>query len=1400
MAFAGLKGLKAVPGLFSAIGFALRRIVTPFSLFISAAVLVTGLFKKLLDESPSLRIAFENIGRTIRRGVVPVFETLYDAFVEIGKIVKALIVPAVEGLAEKFGDFLLPILVNLDTFIRGKVIPTIKDWAEWITDTLVPAIGTALTRGLEIAIGALKEFVKFIQVAFNIFARDDFIGGEGWLAEDSFVVDALFRIREAFEEFFAFLKAGFEIITQGGTTLSAEGWLAYDGPVVKGLFAIRKAFKSLYSYLSETFLPFILNNLAPVLAGLGTVGAVTAVSGGNLPLALAAGVGVSAAVALSDEDIRAAFIETIKGAIESARELLGNLFDTVTSAKVITGALRVANKIGEVLGDIVSDRRLVAAVAAIAGFGVLLAGAFVAGFGEGIIKNIPELTKLLTDGLRKGAIAAVKEVASNPALGAVLIGLFAGGLLLRKLSKAGKASGAILADGMRKGATRNLGATGGNVANQFFKGVFGGPSSIRAAATKSGQVYAKQFGRQITQNRELHQALTGRAIKGLNQTYDPATGRLGGIEENVRNLRLSDRAVGKLTAEYGKGAVAAQQFRLGVKNLGKGLRNIRTDTDQARLGAAQLRTSFQLVGAEIGLVAGVAAGAAFVGAFGAQAAFETGASSVDVVSGVGSAIVAGLGASLVAGGPLTPTGAGVGLAVTGVSLLGGAFLASKANAEAFDQSVKELAASLRDLGTIEFGDTLENAVRQKITEAGTGARQVLIDVGFRIDDFTDELEAGSGVEYVANLFEALGPAGKEFATALTEGEITLGRIDDAIKGDKFFDAIDFVAVQEEIKDAGFEVDDFASAFGHAGETIKFVDKTFTELDLQRQEGDIESLSDAIGGTSLNVQTLDGNIARYAAEADIAAQATKAFDDKLTELNEARLEGLRESVNEAKGLLAEAKTAAEEAKTALADYLNGDYTAEGLATVTNQAALDVGQATRQIAEEIDPEQSGLTPAEIAIQLEENRNEGLQAIRDAARDVLTTGYEEFGDDFDPEVALAPLFAVGAEVGEQFGVDAGTAAYLATQEALNLFNSPGGQAALGEVDTTKADFSLKTWRDERAQRLLDAGVAIDPSSLPGLVLEAQGSAEKVATGVAEGYVNTLAGDETAFAATEDWAKGAIAGATGPAAFDTDSPSKTFETIGGFVVDGFIKGLAEKTEDITGAGVLMMEALALGISETGEYLITLDAGTAAGYAFGDGTAKVGVIASIKDRGLQMIQQVKAGMSESGEYLLLLDAGYNAGLAFARGLARSKSFVSAAAASVAQAAVDAVEDTLKINSPSKVFQDLGSSTMEGFAVGIQDSAHMATDAAAAAMQGAADAAVDVVGGEIAVGTDAAFAGAANQARLNSSGTTTLDSRDISTLATAITTASKPPVTIDQTFNEKVDSRAIATDVAWRLS
>jgi len=1351
---AGLFVFRRIPAILGAIAQAVRVVLAPTNLLIAAGVLIAGFFQNLFSRSRSLRDALANLGDALGRVATTIRDIVRDSFDALSGEVSTG-TEIVGGFAEKVVNVVVPALEALTGFIDTKVLPLLRRFAEFMRTTVVPAVGRRIVQGVEIGKAALGKLL-------------DFIRGP---------------VAKVFGEFVNFVRVAFEIITQGGTTLSADGWLGYNGPVVKGLFAIRKLLKQVAEFFRaavtilwkgdeytkgtgwlsedglvirglerirstmESLVDFVGNNLVPTLAGVGGALGVFALSG-SLPLAGLVGLTVGIAAALSKKSIRDALVKNISEGIDRAKDLWDDFIDSGVLEKVGVGVLKVTRKIGEVLGTIVSDPRFIAALGAIAAAAVALAGSFILGLLQGIESNLGDLTRGLIRLLSKAFQFAVSESVKDPKLGALLVGLIAGPLIIRKLVAGAKRTGAITAESFGTGFAANANIAGvGNTTSAFFRTLTGGPAAIQKIGAQAGDTYAKAFATRIRRNNDLIKAIRGTNFQnplGLDPEQG-ARGRFTGrLAPTEANLRKQENELRTLATTYGKASVAGATFRLGLQQIGRSLTTEGRSLTTFKDGLANLGQGLRGASSQLGTSIGIIAGGAFAASFVGQALFDVESTGQQKLQSALGLVAVGAATGSQFGAKGAAVGAGIGALVAAYG-----FLTTKVdeNAEAFkraEEAVGNYAGALGNLKDLRDATDFLPAIGENL------ATTDVFSEGFR-NALKDAPEVAATLDDIGFKFEQV----EDFLNGRTTGGVF------------------FAGVRNQLKGANIEGDQF-------NDTIEFIED---QLGGYRLAFETEaSTRNIFSSTTLSAEETAGAV-------DVAKTATQAFKDKVAELNEARLDGFRSRVDEARTLLDEAGRAADTAKEKLRQFLSGETEEVGFQEQVNNAIIGVGN----IAAGLDGLDLNLVKDKATFD-----NQVLEVQRQVGS-LLADAPE--GTDL--VALLQPLRDSISE--ENLPTELATALQGGIDAALTAAQSQPGQSLFQTLFTQESLEADAAAEVERTKAALATALEQNPLDVPLILAAATQAFEDAGADSSAGYVEGFDTEEMA-AVAKKGADDALAAAR--TALGIASPSLQFEIIGGFATLGFIKGLGNNLDLVEEAGASLKDAAIKGIDpETqGEYLAFLDAGRDSGYAFGDGTANVGVVASLYDRGRQLVKAVLHGIDPEtdGEYLAFFDAGKNAGYAFASGLSRSKEVIAAAGRSAAKAASDAIKSELDINSPSKVMEDLGRGTMAGFAKGITESAALVSDAATGAVQGALDAANSDVNVNFSGGTAQSvasrYSATADTVPYGAANMKAMTDADIQSLARAIAAESKPNVQIDQTFNKPVDSRALATDVAWRLT
>jgi tape measure domain-containing protein len=1137
----GLFALKSIPVVLRALGSAIKFILAPKRLLIAGLILTASYFKKLYDDSKDLRAALVEVGRVVRRIAIVVRDVAVEAFeafaggIQTGggeartfaRTVLETVVPAVEGLA----DFLLT-----------KVLPPIRDFAKFLRTEVIPVLGEAfatavgvarraLTGFANIVGGALGEVVRFARVAYDILvlggtAGGMRAGGGGWLAYDGPIAQGLNSIRNLLSEVVQFFKAAATILWSGEEFTEGTGWLSEDGLVVRGLKNIRSKMEAVVEYIKSDF--------RPVLVGLGAALGVLALSGGSIPLAGLAGLTAGIVTALSNEEVRNALVDNIGKAVDSAKEKLKELFDGDTLKDIGVGALKVANEIGKVLGNIVSDPRLLAGIAAIAAAGAALAASFAVGFVEGLLSNIPEIAKGINAAVTKALVEGLKAAASNPLLAGAGLVLFGSGLFLRGVAKAGRSAVIEFNRAASLGPGNQFRPQAGS-ATSFVRALIGGPDAIAKNVEqqfKEAQAVTIREGQRLQRIAQQVQGSTIRNEKGQFLSPKDTAAIARGYDEMAKAVGSTNLAAGQLKAgigqvanAFGKSQNRLDDFRDGLRSIGQGA-----------------KTAFQ----EYGAKAGIAAGAAFAGAFLAKAAFDVESTGAQKLQGVVGALGAGF--ATLASTKSAPLAAGV----TVVSLLGGAFLASKEKADRLKQAVKELGLELANLDPDEASKKIDDTLLQAFLDVGGETKDLLNDLRIDYLSFSEALQNDDGVAFIARRFEQLGPAGREFGAALREGEITLGRIDNAIRGaSEYRPFFDVGALQGEIRAYGFEVGTFADGMGFLGEQTKLVAGAF--VDAERNARVMNAQFDEVGRTGRGMDYLRERMVITGEATKATEAAAKAYNETLSELNNVRIEGLKIKVDEAKGALDRARDSAKEALQAALDFFTGGSTADTFKVAVDRSTISVASLAAGM--------SGLKDDAPAFQA--SWDTALRNIASEAETVLARGIEDglIFDQVSAAVALQPLIDAIAATG---GPGA-TEALAILQEIIGKFALPDGTNLLkgaiasdGLVD--EADAAVDT-----AISMLETGKDL-PADLFVLNVEAAKTAGlSAAQDIIDGWVEKFAGNTQMQDALAAQGKNIIADFD--VSLGNSSPSKKTAESGKYAIQGFVKGISAGNAQVMNA-----------------------------------------------------------------------------------------------------------------------------------------------------------------------------------------------------------------------------------------
>lgn len=1069
-----LAALRRIPGLFTAIGFAVRRILTPFNLLIGAGILVGGFIQKLIDGSPELQASLRRLGDVVGQ-IAGVFRGFIDTGLGvISSVIDNVVTPAVNTFADVVASVLAPAIERLATFLENNVIPSLVRFAQFVQDTIIPVIRRGLTIAIDFARNAFQTLVSFIQ----------------------------------------------------------EEVVPVVGPILERAVEIgTAAFQKSYDFLSGTVVPFFKDNLTPTLVGVGAALGALALTGGNLPLAGLIGGIAAAATVLRNADIRNALIENIQEGIEEVRRRLGDIFNASTLQKVGVGILKVANKIGRVLGDALSDRRLVATAGAIVAAGVAVAGSFLLGFADGILNNLDDLVALLAETLTKAFTLAVGEVIKDPKLILAIVGIIGSAAVLSRLTIQARRTGQVISQGLSSGLS--AGTISGGGVRGLVSGLFGGPAKIQADAARVGQQISGSIARQIGSDARLITALGGQQPTNLQPGRRLGESFASALPRDIKNLQAYNSEVGKLKANLGQTAVEGTRLRVGLGEAFRGI--VRRDITQVRNGITDIGTALRTTGREVATAAGAVAGGAYMASFAARALLEA--------EDVGGQITGALGLAAVGGGVFAATGsAPLAGAAVGIGVLAAALTAGAKEAKEFEARVNEYAEAIREANdAAEQTEALKNLFGERVQQQSTEVIDALASVGFSYDQFVRAVENGRVEELFGDL------------------SVRADQLRGLIAADQ---APTFI---QKLADDGVGLSDIVRILG------------LLQSEQEAIIGGNERLaaSQALAanqGRNLNY-IAEGQaefFKRSAAASDIAASATQAFKDKLQELNDARIEGLEEKVNIAKGALDEAKTAADEALTAVKNFFNGGAS-DDIANATDEATLGVAGLAESLTTDLT-NAAGVGATELKAKL----NESIRAVKDEATNVLAQGIKDgvVVDAASAAAALQPLLDVAGEKGGE----GGAAATAAIQEVIAAFSLPEGTNLLEGAFDAQAEIEKAQGVVDSAETKLQLGLEIKPTEIPQFVTEALDAFREVGQGGVDGLAEGFSEDEKATNAAKAMAEASLAAAA--EALGVESPSTKFSNLGAFSVEGYAQGIDGASSLASEAATSMANAAAAAVA----------------------------------------------------------------------------------------------------------------------------------------------------------------------------------------------------------------------------
>lgn len=280
---------------------------------------------------------------------------------------------------------------------------------------------------------------------------------------------------------------------------------------------------------------------------------------------------------------------------------------------------------------------------------------------------------------------------------------------------------------------------------------------------------------------------------------------------------------------------------------------------------------------------------------------------------------------------------------------------------------------------------------------------------------------------------------------------------------------------------------------------------------------------------------------------------------------------------------------------------------------------------------------------------------------------------------------------------GVDEGLLQYLAEL-------GPDGAeyvATFNTMTTDELDRANKAWRDSMdlksgVDEEVDSAIQTFVEGISGGKEKMQKAMEDLGINTWDGFKNVIAdkqkeAEESGQELLEAFMKSAEQTA------ETHSPSKRTERLGKYTVEGLKNGIARNTKLATEAAKSMATRTITSVNNT----LKQDKFYQYGQRVPQGLARgisVGKMAPI-NQARSMIESVRIVASRTPS---LYNHGLNLAYGLANGIYAGSSSVVNAVSSMCAAAVNQATADLGIHSPSKVFEELGGYTAEGFGIGYE--------------------------------------------------------------------------------------------------
>lgn len=805
-----LLGAKAAAEALRILATSAQLLLTPFGALVAIFAGLGAAFAVMRTRSEEFRQVTDRLGRLLGTQLGNVWRAIGDA---------------VETVRAAFTEVRAPVTQTADALERAA--GPARTWISEIGTRLGTAIGIAgrfLTDTLIPALAQVAIFIgQRIGPAFR-FLREQLTNFATFVAP--------------------FVEAGFKRIGQG-----------FDFMVERAREVVR-SIRNVASGASSA--------LGPGLAIGGALLGGTAIAG---PVG-----GIVAAIAAAFATLSPRIRESIVTGVTAARNRVVEIFNGIDWNELGKKALRFTNRVGFILGNIITDRRFVAALAGIAAAAALVAVNFVTGFAEGVLDNVGPLLDLGRDIAGK-IVEGIIDFLSSPQNAALALALGAAFLAGNGIRKIGQKVALEFDNGLKTGFA-NTTRKGGTL----LGGLFGGPGAVEADARR---VALRTQTALNTEFRRINQTI--RAAGGI--------GTAAGSFVTQADVNDARKRLKQIEGVLGTTGLAAIRLRGAFSDMFRGLsvgvgtRSISGIFSSLKTGAGDISAALKGQGAAIGSALGVAVLGGFAAAVsGAQAG------SGNTGAGFTGILVSAIGAGLATGSPL------VGAAVGGIGLIAAAitsFQAKAKNTAAAVTRIREALEGLSSLAGRQAASAIQGTISDEFQKEAQATRQAFIDIGLTAENAATE-------------FVRLGSSGSEAVAKLR------GPFDDLIQT---ADKATFSARFDEAREAIGRV---AATSPFLAERLRLLFEGFENGTISQKafKEALDEIFDTAGetGTALKEAGLDAQV--FGEDIDGATQAVNAFN-----VAAAVHSVLQTAIRAAETAANDAKTALENAKTAADNFLN-----------------------------------------------------------------------------------------------------------------------------------------------------------------------------------------------------------------------------------------------------------------------------------------------------------------------------------------------------------------------------------------------------------------------------------------------------------------------------------------------